>query len=210
MSGKLYTQNPNEEPMFEVDWEKREVTIPESLRQIAVTNENNAETIYIKVPDSFDGITLRDKRPGIRLKNARKEMYFIALTDIDLNEDGYIILGWKIDERLTRWAGEVLFEVHFGDDSYNLHTLPAGLEVLKGLELISESEIPDFEDHLSDFLKRLSEAESRLSEILLELRRLEDKTQLIAKNSEDLKTLAEDINYLKKNVVYLNTYTAII
>lgn len=207
----LYMQDPNSEPMLEVDWDTRKCTVPEELYDIAVTNENNAETVYIKVPNSFDGETLGNKSAGIRVQNANNEMYFVDVIMDQESEEGYIILEWTIDSRVTMYAGEILFEVHFNGELYNLHTLPAKLNVLKGLDYISDSEMPEFENKIDEFMMRLSNLELKLNELESKLDAETDKTdeydEKIANIEQNITTLTDELNYLKQNVVYLNTYT---
>ena len=176
----LYMQDPDSEPMLEVDWDTRKCTVPEELYDIAVTNENNAETVYIKVPNSFDGETLGNKSAGIRVQNANNEMYFVDVIMDQESEEGYIILEWTIDSRVTMYAGEILFEVHFNGELYNLHTLPAKLNVL-------ESKLDAETDKTDEYDEKIANIEQNITT-------LTDELNYLKQNVVYLNTYTTNIN----------------
>ena len=98
---------PNTEPEITVDMDNRTITVPSELQTIGVATENNAETVYIRVPSiTFDGIDLTDKTAYIYFVNAGKEVNIYKVTDVVV-EDSSIKLGWTITNDVTRYAGTV-------------------------------------------------------------------------------------------------------
>ena len=108
---------PNTEPEITVDMDNRTITVPSELQTIGVATENNAETVYIRVPSiTFDGIDLTDKTAYIYFVNAGKEVNIYKVTDVTV-EDNSIKIGWTITNDVTRYEGKVSFSISFELDN---------------------------------------------------------------------------------------------
>lgn len=134
----LMMLDPDTEPEITVDMDTRAITVPQELQNIAVVDDNNAETVYIRIPSTtFDGISLTDKTAYIEYINAGNEYSTYEITDANI-EDDTIKLGWTIDNNVTRYAGTVVFQLTFElSTTYKWSTIPATFNIRAGLNMNS-------------------------------------------------------------------------
>lgn len=197
-----YTLDPDTEPMIEVDLASRKITVPESLYDIAVTGDNNAETIRIKVADRFDGVSLVEKNAFIWFRNARKEDYRQDIETVQ-HIDGSLILDWKIDERLTRYKGEVQFKVGFESTLYSLSSLPGKLNIAETLNAGTVFETQE-ESITEQFLRRLSDLELLSVRLEENIAGLQTAAAQIERNKEELVQLRYETKFLKEHAVLVD------
>lgn len=197
-----YTLDPDTEPMIEVDLATRKITVPESLYDIAVTGDNNAETIRIKVADRFDGVSLVEKNAFIWFRNARKEDYRQDIETVQ-HIDGSLILDWKIDERLTRYKGEVQFKVGFESTLYSLSSLPGKLNIAETLNAGTVFETQE-ESITEQFLRRLSDLELLSVRLEENISGLQTAAAQIERNKEELVQLRNETKFLKEHAVLVD------
>lgn len=198
-----YMISPETEPMFEVDLDTRIITIPEELKDIGVSGDNNAETVYFKVSDTFDGIPLNDKEVSIQFQNANKEYYSSITKDINHDTPGFLIVGWKIDHRLTRYAGKVKFQLQFTAQDYELNTTPAELNILEGLNISTEAPDPS-ETVIEQFNRRLGDIENILRNLQDQVSIIPDFQDKINQVDEEINALKNATSFLKNNVIYIS------
>ena len=174
---------PNTEPEITVDMDNRTITVPSELQTIGVATENNAETVYIRVPSiTFDGIDLTDKTAYIYFVNAGKEVNIYKVTDV------------------TRYAGTVSFSIAFElDNSYKLTTTPATLTVLKGLDIdqtISKQDtaiVSALYDKVNALNTKVDNAVHSMDNSVATINSLQSAVQ----------SLQSELNYIKEHVVYV-------
>lgn len=192
--------NPNTEPEIEVDMDKRKISVPPELQTIGVATENNAETVYIRIPSTtFDGTDLTDKTAYIYYVNAGKEPNINKLTDVTV-EDNSIKLGWTITSDVTRFAGTVSFILTFElDDTYKWSTTPATLTVLAGLDIdqtISKQDtavVSALYDKVNTLNTKVDNAVDSMDNSVATINSLQNTIQ----------SLQAELNYLKEHVVYI-------
>lgn len=197
-----YTLDPDTEPMIEVDLATRKITVPESLYDIAVTGDNNAETLRIKVADRFDGVSLVEKNAFIWFRNARKEDYRQDIETVQ-HIDGSLILDWRIDERLTRYKGEVQFKVGFESTLYSLSSLPGKLNIAETLNAGTVFETQE-ESITEQFLRRLSDLELLSVRLEENIAGLQTAAAQIERNKEELVQLRNETKFLKEHAVLVD------
>lgn len=197
-----YTLDPDTEPMIEVDLATRKITVPESLYDIAVTGDNNAETLRIKVADRFDGVSLVEKNAFIWFRNARKEDYRQDIETVQ-HIDGSLILDWRIDERLTRYKGEVQFKVGFESTLYSLSSLPGKLNISETLNAGTVFETQE-ESITEQFLRRLSDLELLSVRLEENIAGLQTAAAQIERNKEELIQLRNETKFLKEHAVLVD------
>lgn len=197
-----YTLVPDTEPMIEVDLATRKITVPESLYDIAVTGDNNAETLRIKVADRFDGVSLVEKNAFIWFRNARKEDYRQDIETVQ-HIDGSLILDWRIDERLTRYKGEVQFKVGFESTLYSLSSLPGKLNISETLNAGTVFETQE-ESITEQFLRRLSDLELLSVRLEENIAGLQTAAAQIERNKEELVQLRNETKFLKEHAVLVD------
>lgn len=192
--------NIDVEPEITVDMDTRTVTVPTELQNIGVVADNNAETVYIRIPSvTFDGIDLTDKTPYIEYINAGKEYNTYKITEIEVEENS-IKLGWTIDNNVTRYAGTISFQVSFElNNDYKWSTIPSTMNILNGLDI--DSTIPSSESVVvSALFDRVNQVESTIYNNSVTIEELKNT---ILSMQEQINSLQEDVTYLKNNVVYI-------
>lgn len=193
--------SPDTEEMIEINWDTREIIVPDNLQNIGVNGDNNAETVFIKSVDSFDGVSLENKTVSVWFKNAKGETYYTTVSSVK-HEENNLIFEWNIDERLTRYAGKVQFQIQITSPKYILNSLYSELNVLSGMNLNESFPVPD-ESVILQLTRRLSDVELSLFELtntVTELTSLNEKMIVI---NGDIAQMKAEISYLKENVVYI-------
>ena len=164
------------EKVFEVDLNKKTITIPSSQAEVAVLDDTEAETIWFAVPRYFDGHDLFEdnKKWCVHAVDAKQNEMLLPIRykeweaekweQIQFNGNKLpgILLGWPITRDITHTAGNVsialrCFEIEKGkniDDEYmitfSLGTKPAVIKVAQSYSIDTES-IPDSEIENSVF-----------------------------------------------------------
>lgn len=201
MNVDTHMVSPDTEEMIEINWDTREIIVPDNLQNIGVNGDNNAETVFIKSIDSFDGVSLENKTISVWFKNAKGETYYTTVSSVK-HEKNNLIFEWNIDERLTRYAGKVQFQIQITSPKYILNSLYSELNVLCGMNLNESFPVPD-ESVILQLTRRLSDVELSLFELtntVTELTSLNEKMIVI---NGDIAQIKAEISYLKENVVYI-------
>lgn len=136
----------SDELMFDIDLNKRSISIPSGDKVYAVVGDHVAETIYFKCPRYFDAVDLADdaikiiiQTTSINKDGTSKNYIFDAIyKDIDSISDN-IVFGWPIANYITESVNAINFSIRFysgGDTglSYSLGTQPATIKVLNGFD----------------------------------------------------------------------------
>lgn len=111
-----YTRLPLDENLFEIDADKRSITVPPAFVQngISVQSDEVAETLYFKIDRYYDATDLATQNVFIEWKNAAGETGVSLPWVFDIeSEPNYIIFGWPLSSRITGTAGQVQFAVRF-------------------------------------------------------------------------------------------------
>jgi hypothetical protein len=111
-----YTRLPLDENLFEIDADKRSITVPPAFVQngISVQSDEVAETLYFKIDRYYDATDLAMQNVFIEWKNAAGETGVSLPWVFDIETaPNYIIFGWPLSSRITGTAGQVQFAVRF-------------------------------------------------------------------------------------------------
>lgn len=147
-----YFLMPLDEPVFEIDANKRTVTVPAhfSKNGIGVRGDHMAEVLYFKVDRYFDYQDLYSVdeiiinwqfRPSANSRNAEvKTNTSIALAPDETFDPGHIVFGWVITEDMTPAKGTLSFSVGFikriGDSyKYALNTQTTSVAINDSLSI---------------------------------------------------------------------------
>lgn len=140
---------PSTEKIYEIDLGSRTIEAPQFL---SVSTDHKAETIYFKCPRYFDNIDLTNLVCVVEYINANGDgrIYAVPYYDVDTlslvdeEEEIYepmILFPWCIDGEVTKKSGVITYAVRFYQLNetgtslrYNLSTLTATSEVLKGID----------------------------------------------------------------------------
>lgn len=160
--------------VLKVDLANRTIIIPDSVKHLGVTSDEDVMKVLFELPRFYGDIDLSEFEININYKNAKGYGDVSPATDITL-EPGIITFAWAIDRYVTAYAGKVKFSVCLKNPDTNesdgigqeLNTQPAELPVLEGLET-SES-IPEEFPHLyRDLLERVKVLEDKVGGVTQE------------------------------------------
>lgn len=167
---------PDDEPIYEIDLNKREITIPEFL---SVEDDHNSEIIWFKTDRFFDNFDLYDCNCWIQYINANKEKhYYGAPILVGASQFGneQILIPWAISEEVSKKSGTIQFSFQFfkltedgNEFVFRLNTKPASGKILTGLkvdpvkDLANRTITEDEAKALDDKLHSLHEAYNTLS-----------------------------------------------
>lgn len=190
--------NDDNEEIIVIDSGLRHIKLPESLKTIGVTGDQNCETVFFQIPRYFDGIDLSNHKCLIRYINAGKEYGEYYVEDLAI-DDNFIVFGWQVSNYVTRYHGTVNFTVQFetvdiNGVSYQWQTVPNQLTVLSALNI--ESTITDKDETL---FRKLSNQVEYLQDKCTQLETQIDK---INNKIKDYDELNKRVEYLENNVVY--------
>ncbi len=196
----LMMLDPDTEPEITVDMDNRTITVPQELKDIGVVDDNNAETVYIRIPSTtFDGISLMDKTAYIEYINAGNEYNAYEITDVNV-EGNTIKLGWTIDNNVTRYAGTVAFQLTFElSTTYKWSTVPATLNIRSGLNMNSAI-APSETAVVSALFNRMNNLEATVNNFISNL---DLDMSKIVELDNSITAITSDLEELKDNVVYV-------
>lgn len=159
--------DPENEPVFNVDLNTREIKVPSALRQIGVVGDHNAETIWFAFDRYFDGEDLMSKAVGIQFKDA---VGLTGMRPADYRQDQLdstgkpmLLIGWKVPSDVTYVAGQVTLAIRFytvtdTDVTYSLGTENAEVWIDDSLYVKDEDEnINPPRDSLSQLVARIED-----------------------------------------------------
>lgn len=113
---RKYTMLPLDEDVFEIDANKRLITVPGSFKTngISVQGDQIAEVVYFKIDRFFDATDLNEMDIFIQWQapNGDSGISKEWVRDIE-SENGKLIFGWPLSEEITVKAGNVKFAVRF-------------------------------------------------------------------------------------------------
>ena len=159
--------DPENEPVFNVDLNTREIDVPSALRQIGVVGDHNAETIWFAFDRYFDGEDLKTKAVGIQFRDA---LGTLAMRQADYRQDivdssnkQVLLIGWRVPFDITHTSGQATLSLRFytvtdTDCVYSLGTENAQVYIGDSLYVTDEDEnINPPRDSLSQLVSRIEE-----------------------------------------------------
>lgn len=198
-----FSLTPSNEPVIEIDSDSRMINIPDEIKSIGiVAGDHLAETFYFHISRYFDEKDLSENQAIIRYINAGNEYGESDAVDITINEND-ITIGWKIDNKVTRYAGDVSFTIQWetienGVRKYQWQTLPTSINVKSGLTI--EETITDKDDLLFRTLsKQVQDLQEKYNALI--------NSNIVTNIDvlfERLNTLETSLKYLEENVVYVS------
>lgn len=195
---RKFTMLPLDEEVFEIDANKRLITIPPSFKAngISVQGDHIAEIIYFKIDRFFDATDLNEMDIYIQWQTpdgpkGQKGSQGISrewVRDVE-SEPGKLIFGWPLSEEITERSGNVKFAVRFvkfGETEadknivyYSFSTLTAEAQIKSALDFaIEDYDKKDILDYSDIILGRLVDStapipnagESELPVVLLDFK----------------------------------------
>ena len=116
LGGKKFLMLPLDEPVFEIDANKREITVPSEFKKngISVQGDEIAESLIFKINRFFDYSDLNEMVCQIQWQNADKEEGISNAFVVDASRSAdYLYIMWPLTEEITKAAGTIKFSVRF-------------------------------------------------------------------------------------------------
>lgn len=133
--------NLGTEPLFIINTDTREITVPPAMHQLGVVSDHNAETIYLQIDRYFDDADLSQKTCVIQYINAADEKRLYPITEKYIDDaKGKLTFAWKLSGNVTKAAGIISFSVRFYEIEndaylYNFNTKTASFLISDGLDI---------------------------------------------------------------------------
>lgn len=162
-----YLANAEEEPHIIVG-NDRVITVPESLKRIAVQYDHNVETVAFDCPRYWDGLDMSKMKVYInyKLPNNVLGSYIANNVNVDESDTKLMHFTWTISRNVTESEGNILFLVCIKkvDDDGNEENhwnseLNSAIYVSKGLET-NEPITETYPDVITSLLVRIGNMES--------------------------------------------------
>lgn len=162
-----YLANAEEEPHIVVG-DDRVITVPESLKRIAVQYDHNVETVTFDCPRYWDGLDMSKMVVYInyKLPNRMLGSYVADNVAVDENDTNLMHFTWTISRNVTEVDGNILFLVCIkktdsdgNEENHWNSELNNTMYVSKGLEtnITAEELEPDF---VTSILTRIGNMEA--------------------------------------------------
>lgn len=158
---EIFNSVETEEPHFIVN-NDRSITVPESLKNIAVQYDHNIETITFDCPRYWDGHDLSEMTATINFikPDGEQDSYMCSPITVDKTDTSIIHFDWTISNVVTSISGPISFIVCMQkkdtSGAINLvwHTqICSTVSVLKGIEC----DVPSTSDYEAGRLKEWSD-----------------------------------------------------
>lgn len=147
---QIYTILPMDEPTFDIDANSREIIVPPEFKRngISVQGDQIAEIIYFTIDRYFDTTDLYDDdihiviqwETAINGKTSDKGISLAILKDVvRFKDEGKMLIGWAINNKITAQPGTVKFAVRFyriqdNELTFSLSTLTQTAIINPGLD----------------------------------------------------------------------------
>ena len=171
---RKYTMLPLDEDVFEIDANRRLITVPNSFKTngISVQGDQIAEVIYFKIDRFFDATDLNEMDIFIQWQapNGDSGISKEWVRDIE-SETGKLIFGWPLSEEITVKSGNVKFAVRFVkfDESdkneivYSFSTLTAEAPIKPALDFDLSQGAVQLIDYNDLIINRLVDSDSPIA-----------------------------------------------
>lgn len=163
----VYSANPETEEHIVID-SNRFISVPESLKRIAVQYDHDIETVTFDCPRYWDGIDMSGMKIYINymLTNRTKGMYLAKNISIDETDSNIMHFYWTISNNVTLVKGQIAFLVCIkktdeegNEENHWNSELNTDMYVSEGLEC-AEVIISMHPDIITDLLTRMDYVET--------------------------------------------------
>lgn len=151
----IFTILPATEATFDIDADKRSITIPANFKDhgVGVQGDEIAEILYFSIDRYFDAMDLADMDIVVQWKHEKDADYVSNLSatykkSLTL-QPGKIVFGWPITSEVTERAGNIKFSIRFyrrneNKLEYSFSTLTETIKIRDGLDFnIEEADVGD-------------------------------------------------------------------
>ena len=168
LGGKKFLMLPLDEPVFEIDANKREITVPSEFKKngISVQGDEIAESLIFKINRFFDYSDLNEMVCQIQWQNADKEEGISNAFVVDASRSAdYLYIMWPLTEEITKAAGTIKFSVRFYKVSgselvYSFSTKIAQATINQGHDYPVESWTGAIDDASRSFMNSIANSKN--------------------------------------------------
>lgn len=163
----LYSSDPSSEGLITIDETTRTISVPATLRKIAVQHDHNVETVTFDCPRYWDGIDMSTMIVYINYRRADGALgsYIADNVRVSDADDKRMNFDWIISRHITEVSGSIAFLVCIqktdgeGNDIKHWNSeLCKDMTISEGLEC-SDTVINEHPDVISQLLVRMSASE---------------------------------------------------
>ena len=192
----LYTAEPEVEGHFVVDAD-RFITVPESLKKLAVQYDHNVETVTFDCPRYWDGIDMSGMRIYINYSRADKGTgsYKVTNVCIDESDDSIMHFDWTVRRHVTEIPGTISFLVCIkrvdeegNEENHWNSELCSECYISKGLEC-DETFLDQYPDIISQWDEQVEKAIEKLESSVAG-----DTTEMVDKVNASIDELTETVD----------------
>jgi len=170
--GKKFLMLPLDEPVFEIDADKREITVPAVFKKngISVQGDEIAESLIFRINRFFDYADLDNMTIQIQWENANKEQ---GLSNIYVKDNSksadYLYFMWPLTEEITRYPGTIKFSVRCYNATgntlaYSLSTKIAAATINAGHDYNVENWTTGIDDATAQFNNSIQNSKNTAAE----------------------------------------------
>lgn len=218
----LYTAEPETEGHIVIGSD-RYITIPESLKRLAVQYDHNIETVTFDCPRYWDGTDMSGMAVYINYRRADgySDAYPVSNVTVDPDDSNLMHFDWKISRNVTSVAGNLTILICIKEtdtDGYEIthwnSELNSDLTISGGMEC-SEQIVETYSDALEQWKYQLIDAgdsalfsiEQTKTNVINSLNIVKDnlKQEIQTKGAETLATIPENYNAMDTEVKALRS-----
>lgn len=210
---------------IKVDMDTRKIT---GYTEFGVIKDHLAENIIFEVKRYKGDTDLAEKHCAIHWENG-KNGGVVPVTEIDLSEDGHILMRWELSDEFTQYAGSIAYALHFFsilDGGFTYHAATNAAVGTLGTTLnasahsknkITPSEIEVYIAKMNELSAAMDEqvvlaqeaatkAESIAEQLAEKIAKVEELTQKTEINKNDISKLSGEIDDVKGDLDNIATY----
>lgn len=208
---------------IKVDMDTRKIT---GHKEFGVIKDHLAENIIFEVKRYKGDTDLAEKDCAIHWENGENGGV-LPVTEVDLSEDGVILMRWELSDEFTQYAGSIAYALHFFsilDGGFTYHAATNAAVGTLGTTLnasahsknkIAPSEIEVYIAKMNELSASMdaqvvlaqeaaTKAESIAEQLAEKIAKVEELTQKTEINKNDISKLSGEIANLKNSENYVD------
>lgn len=199
LGGKKFLMLPLDEPVFEIDANKREITVPAEFKKngISVQGDEIAESLIFRINRFFDYSDLNEMDVKVQWENANKEEGVSSIFVVDDSKSAdYLYLMWPLKEEITKYPGTVKFSLRFYERSgqelvYSFSTKVASATINAGHDFENSRLWSDVVDAESNFAITIKNSKNTAEE--------DAASPAFILNLDESRTAGENVEQVNEN-----------
>lgn len=176
---------------IKVDMDTRKIT---GHTEFGVIRDHLAENVIFEVKRYKGETDLAEKNCAIHWENGENGGV-LPVTEIDLSEEGYILMRWELSDEFTQYEGKIAYALHFfsildGGFTYHAATNAAAGTLGNTLNASAHSKNKITPSEIEVYIARMNALSAEIDSKLSNFDAFSKQTQL---NKNDIEKLAEQV-----------------